>query len=549
MPATFGIVDLFAGPGGLGEGFSSFVDEGHSPFRIGISVEKEASEHRTLTLRAFLREYRARHNELPKQFIDFHAGLRGEPEWAEVDAGAWRMAVEEACCLELGTDSAAEAIEAATAGLRRSFDDTILIGGPPCQAYSLVGRARAKGKRDYVPEKDGRHYLFREYIGVLKRLRPAAFVMENVKGMLSSTIESRLVFELLMEDLSSLGTDGAHVYELRAIRVEDGKASLQEAAQPKDFVVRAEDFGVPQRRHRVIIVGIRSDLAAGASSASIDVSGVPRTVADVIGGLPPLRSGLSRGNDGVRAWHDTVLDAARLLAAVQGAKGDTIFRNELTTVARRLRSEPPPPRMSAALPEGYGAAKDDLLAWLARRKFWQSFTVAGGKLDEKGQSIGWKISKSTFRAIVDSALGLDPRDESPAAKAKRVLPGLRHLEGIVFAARIMVEPASSSQYRDQNRIANVVLPDEPQHAAIMRGETVPPDPVNAPPRKAASVAAPGWQAPAPAWGAAQPSPAAPNWGATPQPAAAPAPAWGTQNAPPAPQSPAPAAPGTPAMPA
>lgn len=188
----------------------------------------------------------------------------------------------------------------------------------------------------------------------------------------------------------------------------------------------------------------------------------------------------------------------------------------------------------------------------ARRKFWQSFTVAGGKLDEKGQSIGWKISKSTFRAIVDSALGLDPRDESPAAKAKRVLPGLRHLEGIVFAARIMVEPASNPQYRDQNRIANVVLPDEPHHAAIMRGETVPPDPVNAPPRKAASVAAPGWQAPAQAWGTAQPSPAAPNWSATPQPAAAPAPAWGSQNAPaapPAPQAPAPAAPGTPAMPA
>ena len=188
----------------------------------------------------------------------------------------------------------------------------------------------------------------------------------------------------------------------------------------------------------------------------------------------------------------------------------------------------------------------------ARRKFWQSFTVAGGKLDEKGQSIGWKISKSTFRAIVDSALGLDPRDESPAAKAKRVLPGLRHLEGIVFAARIMVEPASNPQYRDQNRIANVVLPDEPHHAAIMRGETVPPDPVNAPARKAPSVTAPGWQAPAPAWGAAQPSPAAPNWGAAPQPVAAPAPAWGAQTAPtapPAPQAPAPAAPGAPAMPA
>ncbi|HDR29291.1 hypothetical protein [Rhodovulum sp.] len=150
----------------------------------------------------------------------------------------------------------------------------------------------------------------------------------------------------------------------------------------------------------------------------------------------------------------------------------------------------------------------------ARRKFWQSFTVAGGKVDEKGQSIGWKISKSTFRAMVDSALGLDPRDESPDAKAKRVLPGLKHLDGIVFAARIMVEPASNPQYRDQNRIANVVLPDEPKHAAIMRGETVPPEPVNAPPRKAASAPAPGWQAPAPAWGAQPQAPsAAPAWGA------------------------------------
>jgi hypothetical protein len=159
----------------------------------------------------------------------------------------------------------------------------------------------------------------------------------------------------------------------------------------------------------------------------------------------------------------------------------------------------------------------------ARRKFWQSFTVAGGKVDEKGQSIGWKISKSTFRAMIDSALGLDPKDESPDAKARRVLPGLKHLDGIVFAARIMVEPASNPQYRDQNRIANVVLPDEPQHAAIMRGETVPPEPVNAPPRKAASAQAPGWQAPTPAWGAQPQAPSA-------------APAWGAQ--PPAPQPPA-----------
>jgi hypothetical protein len=180
----------------------------------------------------------------------------------------------------------------------------------------------------------------------------------------------------------------------------------------------------------------------------------------------------------------------------------------------------------------------------ARRKFWQSFTVAGGKVDEKGQSIGWKISKSTFRAMVDSALGLDPRDESPDAKAKRVLPGLKHLDGIVFAARIMVEPASNPQYRDQNRIANVVLPDEPQHAAIMRGETVPSEPVNAPPRKTTSAPAPGWQAPTPAWGAQPQAPAAaPTWGAqapSPQPTAPQPPAQQPPASPPTAPSGAPA---------
>ena len=76
MPSTFGIVDLFAGPGGLGEGFASLVEDGHAPFRIGISVEKEASAHRTLTLRAFLREHTCAYMALlPNEFIDFHAGL------------------------------------------------------------------------------------------------------------------------------------------------------------------------------------------------------------------------------------------------------------------------------------------------------------------------------------------------------------------------------------------------------------------------------------------------------------------------------------------
>lgn len=59
----------------------------------------------------------------------------------------------------------------------------------------------------------------------------------------------------------------------------------------------------------------------------------------------------------------------------------------------------------------------------ARRKFWQNFTVSGGKLDDKGASKGWNISKAAFRAMVDSALGLNPGDLSDAAKVSRTIAG------------------------------------------------------------------------------------------------------------------------------
>lgn len=161
----------------------------------------------------------------------------------------------------------------------------------------------------------------------------------------------------------------------------------------------------------------------------------------------------------------------------------------------------------------------------AKRKFWQNFTVAGGKVDDKGVSKGWNISKAAFRAMIDSALGLDPHDVSDAAKQKRVIQGLKQLDGIAFAARIMIEPASNPQYHDANKLANVVLPGDPQYAAIMRGEPVVPEPVNAKPRKPAEATAPI----APAWGAAPPpvQPAAVPWAeASASPAAKPAgPDW------------------------
>ncbi|MGX1306984.1 DNA (cytosine-5)-methyltransferase 1 [Amorphus suaedae] len=432
MPSIFGIVDLFAGPGGLGEGFASLVEDGHAPFRIGISVEKEASAHRTLMRRAFLREYRSRHGSLPKQFIEFHAGETAESDWAEVDASAWRLAVEEARGLELGTEVAATAIDAAIEKLKSGYDDTILIGGPPCQAYSLVGRARSRGKVGYVPEEDERHYLFREYIRVLDRLRPAAFVMENVKGMLSSTVESRLVFEMLMEDLTSLCNGHGHQYELRAIRIEEGKMSLREAMRPSDFVVRAEEFGVPQRRHRVIIVGIRSDLAAKAAGASLAVSERTRTVSDVIGAMPSLRSGLSRGADSAADWRQEIVDAASRLARIHHEKDSEPLRRAFSSFARRMAKEAPRSRKDTQLAEGYGGANDELLNWLERPD------LRAIAQHETREHMASDLGRYLFAAVFGAVRGYSPKAaDFPLALS----PDHRNWHSGVFNDRFRVQLA------------------------------------------------------------------------------------------------------------
>jgi hypothetical protein len=133
----------------------------------------------------------------------------------------------------------------------------------------------------------------------------------------------------------------------------------------------------------------------------------------------------------------------------------------------------------------------------ARRKFWHNFTVAGGKVDEKGASIGWNISKRTIRAMIDSALGLDPDDRSEDANAKRRLRGLADLDGITFVAKITVEPSNDPRYPDKNKLDRPVLPNEQEWRAVMNGEDVPPSPSR--PRSASSGAGSASGAAKPAW--------------------------------------------------
>ncbi|WP_417628266.1 DNA cytosine methyltransferase [Pararhodobacter aggregans] len=306
MPKNFAIIDLFAGPGGLGEGFSRAGRSSEDRMKIHLSVEMDEHAVQTLRLRAFLRSF----EEFPKEYYAALKKGKNLPDWHTLYPSQWKDAQSEVRQRVLGGDGVFDELAAELDNAREAHHgDTILIGGPPCQAYSLAGRSRNKGKADYVLENDARHYLYREYVEILKRLKPAAFVMENVKGMLSSEVDGGGIFHRVLDDLKRAG-DG---YRLLPLARPIQPAGIR--ADGRDFLIRSEEHGIPQARHRVIILGIRSDLAGNLPTGLIPL-GSPQpkvSVQEAICGLWALRSGLSAGDD-AEAWQEAVRDQATRMA-------------------------------------------------------------------------------------------------------------------------------------------------------------------------------------------------------------------------------------------
>lgn len=288
------IVDLFAGPGGLGEGFSS-LGNGNA-FRIVTSVEKDPYAHQTLLLRAFYRNASRRGR---KYLNSYYAYCNGETDlpWDATNKDLWELACNEAKLAELGTKFANTVLETSlitsAIGPKTPW---VLIGGPPCQAYSLVGRSRNQGKQGYIAEEDHRHFLYKEYLSVIKKFSPSIFVMENVKGILSSKINGEHIFHSILRDLSSPnGTRKGQKYRIHSL-VKDTffeNGMDPKSIDPRDYIIKAEEFGIPQARHRVILLGIRDDLDA---TPKILEKSKPTTVYDAIYMLPSLRSSVSNRN-------------------------------------------------------------------------------------------------------------------------------------------------------------------------------------------------------------------------------------------------------------
>lgn len=310
------VIDLFAGPGGLGEGISATTDtDGGHPFEIGVSVEKEPSAHKTLTTRAFFRKI----NHLPSGLDTYKQYVQGKITRAalfEKYPIQAKLAIEET--LEgpkaLGEDN--ELIHGKIHEITKNHNGPkVVIGGPPCQAYSLAGRSRNAGVKSYKAEKDHRNFLYLEYLKVLSIAQPDVFVMENVRGILSAKINGKIMFPQILKDLRKPGRvtkiKDVPGYKIYSLVTEAKNPSNPQYKDSSSFLIKSENYGIPQARHRVILLGVREDL--NCIPQTLNKVEPQVTVEEVLADLPPLRSGFSRQEDIQSDWERQIEGNSKIL--------------------------------------------------------------------------------------------------------------------------------------------------------------------------------------------------------------------------------------------
>lgn len=305
------VIDIFAGPGGFGEGFSAVeTEDGEKVFDIQLSIEKDPVAHQTLKLRNFFREFNG--SEVPVDYYDFLRGKitaeilfdRHPRESESTKAKAWLATLG-----EISQKTVRERIDTALG----KANNWVLIGGPPCQAYSLAGRSSNRANSDYVPDEDVRQRLYLEFLQIITDHWPAIFVMENVKGLLSAALADQRIFHRIVDDLGDPAC--AIKREGRTLRRNDRKhryrifslvTSKEVNGNLSDSVIKAENYGIPQARHRIILLGIRDDLGRVLPGALTKQTAIPSSM--VLSDLPKVRSGLSKMEDSPRAWIDNLRD-------------------------------------------------------------------------------------------------------------------------------------------------------------------------------------------------------------------------------------------------
>jgi DNA (cytosine-5)-methyltransferase 1 len=331
------VIDLFAGPGGLGEGFSSITDsDGERVFRIIMSVEKDEQAHKTLRLRAYVRSVQQKNKRVPRvyeRYLQIHDADAFE-KLVAYDSEAWEASGVEALCATLREGDGSLVEEARKRLKARGIQDGkpwVLIGGPPCQAYSLVGRSRRTHDHAGL-EADPKQTLYKCYLAFINELQPTVFVMENVKGLLSAKHEGDGVFQRILADMHEAG------YEIHSLVKSDPEG-------PQDYVVEAERYGIPQARHRVILFGIKRGSEHKETGILVPLEQL--TVREAFKGIPKICSGFSSRNKGWREmnWASYIDSAADELLETKEGK-------ELEAVLLRVKGSRPPRKMSKSVVSG-----------------------------------------------------------------------------------------------------------------------------------------------------------------------------------------------------
>jgi DNA (cytosine-5)-methyltransferase 1 len=294
------VIDLFAGPGGLGEGFSAVLTKnGTRVFDIKLSIEKDEYAHQTLELRSFLRQFKP--DNFPDEYYEMvsenNPMKRDKLKLALFDkySQEYEYAKREAWLCELGTEKfPSSLVDERIKEVLYGEKEWVLIGGPPCQAYSLVGRARNNG----LFEEDPKVFLYREYLRIIAKHHPKVFVMENVKGLLSASLDGNKIFDFMKKDLKDPGRlfplYNSPKYKICSfVTKPDGtdQYAFPIYYDDKDYLIKAENYGIPQNRHRVILLGIREDTEF---SYEILEKNDKISLESVIGDLPKIRSKIGR---------------------------------------------------------------------------------------------------------------------------------------------------------------------------------------------------------------------------------------------------------------
>jgi len=249
MTRKLTFIDLFAGAGGLSEGF---IRAGYEPI---AHVEMDKAACYTLKTRIAYHYLKAN-----KQFEVYKAYLKNEISRDELYKQVPAELLNSVINLPIGGDFNSKIHTIIEEQLKGRKVD-LIIGGPPCQAYSLVGRARSKNGM----KGDHRNYLYVQYAKYLEKYTPKMFVFENVIGLKSA---------------------GAGVY-LKNME----KLFLKKGYKMTPFTVEANNFGVLQNRKRVIIIGWQKDLNPHLPNLEKIRAHTKFTVKELLVDLPIIHAG------------------------------------------------------------------------------------------------------------------------------------------------------------------------------------------------------------------------------------------------------------------